>query len=104
MKIKLLNMILEHHFDKNKTYYNSIGYTIKHNNNSFEITFHESIYHLQVISDNKKKYLKLTPYNESYFRTELNLKELKFKIDMILFTLKKNEELFKHAKHNINNS
>lgn len=93
-------MLLEHHFSKNKTYYSFMGYIIKRDNNTFEIAFDGSIYHLQVIKDNKKNYLNLTPYNKSYFRTELNLKELKFKIDMTLFALKENEELFKHTKHN----
>lgn len=100
MKFKLLEKILQWHFNKNADYYISIGYKVKYNNNIFEITFNNSIYHLQLIRYNKKLYLKLTPYSTSYFKTEITLKELKFKVDMALFALKENEKVLKHEKQN----
>lgn len=96
MKDYILTKALQIHFKIRKHYYTSLGYDIIYNKNDFKIKYNNSNdYTINIDTEDNSKYLKLTPYHKSYFKTEISLKELKFKVDMTLFALKENEELHK---------
>lgn len=96
MKEYILCKALQLHFKNNKQYYETLGYDITYDKKTFKVTYNDSSnYTISIDTENKIKYLKLSPYHKSYFKTELSLKELKFKVDMTLFALKENEEIHK---------
>lgn len=96
MKEYILCKALQLHFKNKKQYYKTLGYDITYDKKTFKVTYNNSSnYTISIDTENKTKYLKLSPYHKSYFKTELSLKELKFKVDMTLFALKENEEIHK---------
>lgn len=96
MKEYILKKAVQKHFKNNYQYYQLTGYNILYENGTFKVTYNNSDeYVINIESEENKQYLKLTPYHNSYFKTELSLKELKSKVDMTLFALKENEKLYK---------
>lgn len=95
MKNYILIKALQKHFKNNMNYYTANGYKIIYQKNTFLISYKNSNeYTICIDTEDKKKYLKLSPYHNSYFKTELSLKELKYKVDMTLFALRENEKLY----------
>lgn len=96
MKKYILLKALQLYLKKNKQHYNILGYRFVYEKNTIQITYNDSDkYIISIDEEDKTKYIKLCPYHESYFKTEISLKELKFKVNMTLFALKENEELHK---------
>lgn len=96
MKDYLLKKALQKHFKNNNQYYKLTGYSIYYENDIFKVTYNNSRkYIINIETEENTKYLKLTPYHNSYFRTEISFKELKNKVDMTLFALRENELLYK---------
>lgn len=96
MKEYFLKKALQKHFKNNRQSYELTGYSILYENGTFKVTYNNSDeYIINIKTEENIKYLKLTPYHNSYFKTEISLKELKSKVDMTLFALKENERLYK---------
>ena len=64
--------------------------------NCFEIKYAQKKYTLKIIKVKREYFLYLKPYHNSYFQTKINIKDLKMKLDMTLFAIKDNEELYGH--------
>ena len=45
------------------------------------------VFEVTVLKEKNEYYLKLVPYKNSYFQTDLNYKDLKLKIHMSLFAI-----------------
>ncbi len=78
----------------------SKGYGVSYiSYNCFRIKYSNKNHTLKIIKDKGKYFLYLEPYNNSYFKTQITIKDLNFKLDMTLFAIKDNEELY--GKQNI---
>jgi len=62
--------------------------------NCFKIKYLHKEYTLKIIKNKGEYFLYLEPYSNSYFQTKITIKDLNFKIDMTLFAIKDNEELY----------
>lgn len=62
--------------------------------NCFKIKYAHNKYTLKIIKIKGEYFLYLKPYNNSYFQTKITIKNLKLKLDMTLFAIKDNEELY----------
>ena len=60
----------------------------------FQITYLNNTYNMKVIQEKKEFYLYLEPYHNSYFKTKINIQDLKMKLNMTLFAVKENEEVY----------
>jgi len=73
----------------------SKGYDIRYTSyNCFKIKYAQKRYTLKIIKDKNEYFLNLKPYHNSYFQTKITFKDLKLKLDMTLFAIKDNEELY----------
>lgn len=79
----LICKLLEHYKLKN----DNLGYQIKKEKDIIHIIYARNNYDIFVVKEDKKYYLKLVPFKTSYFKTELNLKDIKLKVDMSLFAI-----------------
>lgn len=67
--------------------YEKLGYLIKKKKDLIQVTYQKKNYKIFIIKKVHKYYLKLIPYKTSYFKTELNFKDIKLKVDMSLFAI-----------------
>lgn len=75
----------------------SKGYDISRiSYNCFKIKYSHKNYTLKIIKEKNEYFLYLEPYHNSYFQTKITIKDLNLKLDMTLFAIKDNEELYGH--------
>ena len=65
-------------------------YNVTYNKNKFFIIYNRKKYFISVEKENNDYYIMLNPYKSSYFKTSINIKDLKMKLDMTLFAMKEN--------------
>lgn len=87
MRSKLYFYLVCKLLEQEKIKYDKLGYLIKKEKDIIHITYAKNNYDIFVVKEDKKYYLKLVPYKASYFKTELNLKDIKLKVDMSLFAI-----------------
>lgn len=78
-------------YNRNSGKNDCIGFQFEFNNKSINVKYKNKNYNLYIDKNKSKYYLKLTPYDNSFFSTEINLRELKMKANMTLYAIKKNE-------------
>ena len=91
MRSKLYFYLICRLLEKEKDKYEKQGYIIQKEKDIIHITYAKNNYKIFVVKDNKDYYLKLIPYKTSYFKTRLNLNDIKLKVDMSLFAITENE-------------
>lgn len=80
----------------NKNVYNNENTDFKFNlnQNNINVEYKNKNYTLSIVKDKRKYYLKVIPYGNSFFSTEINFKELRMKTDMSLFAIMENEKIY----------
>lgn len=91
MRSKLYFYLICKLLEKENDKYEKQGYLIKKEKKIIHITYAKNNYDIFIVKEDKNYYLKLVPYKTSYFKTGLNLKDIRLKVDMSLFAIKENK-------------
>ena len=94
----IYNKMINHYLNSNDI--SSKGYDISNiSYNCFKIKYTQKEYTVKIIKEKNEYFLYLKPYHNSYFQTKITIKDLKLKLDMTLFAIKDNEELYGHENN-----
>lgn len=63
----------------------------------WKIIYNNYTYTIKTIKQKNEYYIRLTPYQKTYFQTRLNFKDVTSQVHMTLFAMAENEKLYRHG-------
>lgn len=93
---KLYKMRINSYMKKEQKKYKNTNHLIVYEKDYWKIRFNNYTYIIKTVKQKNEYYIRLTPYQKTYFQTKLNLKDIASQVPMTLFAMKENEELYRH--------
>lgn len=94
---KLYKIRINNYMKKEQKKYKYNKYLIVFEKDCWKIRFNNYTYTVKTVKQKGEYYIRLTPYQKTYFQTRLTLKDITSQVHMTLFAMEENEKLYRHS-------